>query len=266
MRIAYLFILSLSFSSCSQTPKIPSKITYDFSCMEEDGISSLINLGSDIEKEMVRNYGKTVSVNLEKAYGDSTFSELKKTSKISQKGESYSRILNVLNRITPNIKAPKGYSYSIYLIESSELNAFTVGGKIFFTSAMISFCNSDNEIACIIGHEIAHNELGHVKDGISRIETANEYGAGGNLSSSIGNLITTSFNQKNETHADFVGVDLAIASGYNGCSSSKLWNRMKKQENSQDGFETFFRSHPYSSKREVCIKNHIESNYSIECN
>ena len=52
MRFAYLFVLLLSFSSCSQTPKIPSKITYDFSCMEEDGISSLINLGSDIEKEI----------------------------------------------------------------------------------------------------------------------------------------------------------------------------------------------------------------------
>lgn len=251
------------FSSNSQS--IQNKITYDFSCMESDIFSAFINLSADVEKDLLGTVGDSVSISEEMSYGDSALIDIKKEYTLITEGTQYNRVQGILKKLTVKIKSPKGYNYSIYLIDGKEINAFTVGAKIYITTAMVAFCISDDEIACIIGHEIAHNELGHIRDNISRIKTARNYGVIGDISSSFASLITTSFNQKNETHSDFIGIDLAIAAGYNGCASSQLWKRMKALENSNGGFDTFFNSHPYSATREVCAKNHLEINYSTNC-
>jgi predicted Zn-dependent protease len=262
-----LILLLLSFSSCSQTTKvkIPEKIVYDFSCMETDDISSFINMGSDLEKDLLGTFGDPVTIEEEVECGDSTLVQMKKEGNVSQVGAHYQRVKVVLNKLTPKIKDARGFNYSVYLLESEELNAFTIGGKIFFTTAMIDFCESDDEIACIIGHEIAHNELGHINDGISRLKTAGRFGEVGQMSSAVASLATTSFNQKNEAHSDFIGIDLAYAAGYNGCAGAELWKRMKKQEDGHTGIDTFFSSHPFSEKREACTKQHIKSNYLVNC-
>ncbi len=260
--VFFIFIL-VCFSSTSQT--IPDNITYDFSCMEDDIFSAFINLSSDLEKEVLGTIGDDVSVSEEMKYGDSTFSEIQKEYTILSAGIQNTRIQAVLKKLVVKIKAPAGYKYTLYLLESEEINAFTIGAKIYITTSMVKFCLSDDEIACIIGHEIAHNELGHIKEEISRIKTARNYGLVGDVSSSFASLATKSFNQKNEVHSDFIGIDIAIAAGYDGCASSGLWNRMKAIENSSMGIEVFINTHPYSFKREVCALQHIEVNYSKKC-
>jgi predicted Zn-dependent protease len=130
---------------------------------------------------------------------------------------------------------------------------------------MYNFCTSDDERACIIGHEIAHNELGHINENLSRMKTAGEFGAMGQISASAGSLLTTSFNQKNETHCDFIGIDLAHSAGFKACSSVSLWKRMMESEGKKVQLEEFFSSHPYSGKRADCSKNHLKVNYAINC-
>ena len=262
-----LLLLLLSFSSCSQTTKvkIPEKIVYDFSCMETDEFSSFISFGSDLEKDLLSVLGVPVSVKEEMEVGDSTIAQLRTEENLIESGSDYTRVKGLLAKLTSHIKKPKGFTYQIFLLNSAEINAFTVGGKIFFTTAMIDFCKSDDEIACIIGHEIAHNELGHINEGISRLKTAGRFGEIGQISSAVASLATTSFNQKNEAHSDFIGIDLAYAAGYNGCASAELWIRMKTQEGDHTGIDTFFSSHPFSEKREACVKHHIDSNYAVNC-
>lgn len=260
MRLTVIFFLiSLNTVFAQKT------ITYDFSCMEDDATSFFINLGSDFEKELLQTIGDTVTMQEEHIVGDSTLAQMKKEYTITQSGLVYAKLNGILQKLILQIKKPKGFRYEIYLIESSELNAFTIGGKIFFTSGMFNFCKTDDEIACIIGHEIAHNELGHINDNISRVKTANNFGTIGQMSASIGTLLTMSFNQKNEVHSDFIGIDLAIAAGYNGCASVALWKRMKEKEGEDDELNAFFNTHPYSGKRASCSKNHLSINYSKTC-
>ena len=156
---------------------------------------------------------------------------------------------------------PKGFDYSIYLIESDELNAFTAGAKIFVTTKMYGFCKSNDELACVIGHEINHNELGHIKEHLQKVKILSESGA------ALNQMLTIPFGQKKETHCDLTGIDLAIAAGYNGCVNIILWNRMKKEsgEGDYNAFDNLFRSHPYSEKRSNCSQSHISQNYGFEC-
>lgn len=57
----------------------------------------------------------------------------------------------------------KGPNYRVYILESDELNAFSVaGGYIYVTTALLKFLKSDAEIQFTLGHEVAHIELQHV--------------------------------------------------------------------------------------------------------
>jgi predicted Zn-dependent protease len=262
---SWLFLCFL-WVTCYLNSQVSNSISYDFSCMESgDDWSWLINISSDIEKDVLNSYGAPVTLQEEKVVGDSTLRQMKLDYVVIQSGDKYLKCKAILGRLVQKLNAPRGFTYQIYLLESEELNAFTVGGKIFFTTGMYDFCVSDDERACIIGHEIAHNELGHINENLSRMKTAGEFGAVGQISASIGTLMTTSFNQKNETHCDFVGIDLAQAAGFKGCASVQLWQRMMNEEGGQVELQEFFSSHPYSGKRSDCSKQHLEVNYSIEC-
>ena len=172
-----------------------------------------------------------------------------------------------MNKVVSEISNPKGFNYKIYVLDTTELNAFTIGGRIFYTTEMLKFCKSDDEIAAVIGHEIGHNELGNINDQLKRIKSAQEvFGQEtGQLIAGAGKIMTISFNQKNEAHCDMFGVDLSISAGYRGCDAALLWNRMHKKYESESSMPRFLMSHPYSSDREDCLKYHIKENYSTEC-
>jgi predicted Zn-dependent protease len=126
---------------------------------------------------------------------------------------------------------------------------------------MYEFCKSNDELACVIGHEINHNELGHIKQHIQKARLLTNVGAG------IAGLATISFGQKKETHCDLTGIDLAISAGYNGCVNIELWKRMQQesQEGEYNPVDNLFRSHPYSEKRAKCSHQHILNNYGFDC-
>lgn len=260
-----LFCLILNFYASTQSVNSQSNITYDFSCMEVDDIDVFINFSSDFEKEILRSVGDEVSINEEVKLGNETLKKLKKDYFFDESSSTYFRVKGILSKLTAKIRNPKGYSYVLYLMNTDAVNAYTVGGKIFITKGMIDFCVSNDEIACILGHEIAHNELGHIRDGISRIKTARQYGDLGEMSADVASILTTSFNQKNEVHCDFVGVDLAISSGFKGCAGPTLWARMERKESTSNMSFPLFDTHPYSSKRETCLKQHLEVNYNVTC-
>ena len=241
-------------------------IRYDYSCIGEDETSSTLNLGTDLESQMLGLFGESVSIEEEINLGEDTKNKIKKQYKFIESGVNFQLLNKVLWKLKKQISSPKGYPYRIYLIESKELNSFTVGGKIFFTTGMFNFCKTEDEIACIIGHEIGHNELGHIRDNISRVKTLQQFGTPGQISAGIGQILITPFNQKNEISCDFFGLDLAYTAGYQPCHNIKLWMRMKKMDGQESDLDKFFRTHPYSGARVNCSRNHLNVNYKINCN
>ena len=258
--VVYIFSFCFVIGVFSQ-----KKIKYDYSCIEEDESSSAFNLGSDFESQMLNQFGELVSLDEEIKLGEETKNKIKKQYKLIEVGEHFKTLNKVLWKLKNQIVNPKSYPYRIYLIESKELNSFTVGGKIFFTTGMYNFCKSEDEIACIIGHEIGHNELGHIRDNISRIKTLQQFGTPGQISAGIGQILITPFNQKNEVSCDFFGLDLAYEAGYIPCQNIQLWTRMKQFDGRKSEIDKFFRSHPYSSSRANCSRNHLLMNYKINC-
>ena len=258
-KLIFTFILSfLSFSLLSQK----KKIVYDFTCME----SSATNWLSDMEKNLIESYGSEVSLMEEKELGQTLLTECKMEFKFIESGSELHNLKKILKSLKAQIKNPKGFDYEIYYIDDKTINAFTAGGKIFFTSGMYKFCLDKNEIASIIGHEISHNELGHIKQNISKAKTYDYYLGKefGEWTLLISNLLTMSFNQKNETHCDLVGIDLAQGAGYQSCNAVSLWKRMQIKDGPESDLN-FLSTHPYSGRRAECARLHLQKNYSINC-
>ncbi len=247
-------------------PNIPQpisgEITYDFDCMENGFINSL----GDIETDVIGGFNQTVSIKEEQEVGEQLYKGCQEKYRFINDSRK-TKLSQIKSKLQRAIKNPRGFDYKIYLIESSEINAFTAGGYIFVTTAMYKFIKNDDELACVIGHEMAHNECNHINHQLKK-QKVNEEVLGvffGSAADALSFFLTTPFNQKRETESDFHGIDYAVVAGYNSCNVINLWTRMAEMESKGDKIDEMMRTHPYSSKRSTCCGNHIQANYKFNC-
>lgn len=159
------------------------------------------------------------------------------------------------------------WKWQVSLIGSKELNAFCMpGGKIaFYLGILQTLQLSDDEVAMIMGHEMAHALREHARERMGKqaatrgaIELgAAIFGLGGLARSAAdigGQLLTLKFGREDESEADLVGMELAARAGYNPRAGVSLWQKMT--EASKGAPPQFLSTHPASATR---IKD-IEAN------
>lgn len=154
-----------------------------------------------------------------------------------------------------------GWRWEINLIESKQLNAYCMpGGKIMFYSGIIDKLDlNDDEIAAIMGHEMAHALREHGRESMSQAYALemgkNTLGIifGVNqqammLGSTLANYALTLPNSRvNEVEADLIGLELMARAGYNPKAAITLWQKMEKASESQP--PEFMSTHPAHDTR-----------------
>lgn len=153
------------------------------------------------------------------------------------------------------------WQWEVNLIKSDELNANCgPGGKIIFYSGLIDKLKlSDDEIAAVMGHEIAHALREHSREAMSKaygVELAKQ-GAGALLGLGEGTMamadtvvqysLTLPNSRGNENEADLLGLELAARAGYNPNAAISLWQKMAQASNGAP--PEFMSTHPSSSSR-----------------
>ncbi|WP_248767530.1 M48 family metallopeptidase [Pseudomonas sp. MWU12-2345] len=153
------------------------------------------------------------------------------------------------------------WQWEVNLIKSDELNANCgPGGKIIFYSGLIDKLKlSDDEIAAVMGHEIAHALREHGREAMSKaygVEMAKQgagalFGLGQDslaLADTVANYGMTLPNSRaNENEADLIGLELAARAGYNPNAAISLWNKMGKA--AEGAPPEFMSTHPASDSR-----------------
>ena len=189
-----------------------------------------------------------------------------------------SKLQHVFDRVVLELKYTEGCSYDYklhYLGDNGEINAYTMGGRVYVTQGMLDFVESDDELACVLSHELFHNELGHINDDLSTFhssvqlakgmgftwEDAVDLGAGAN---EVEKLLFPAFNHDEELMCDLHGVDLAESAGYDGCAARNFWLRMSQQVAS-DPLESLLSTHPGAADRSSCIFSHVDRHYDVPC-
>ena len=199
-------------------------------------------------------------------------SEAARKGALNQDGAMLQRVRTVANHIEPQTavfrRDAPAWKWDVNVISSSELNAFCMpGGKIVFYSGLIEKMHlSDDEIAVIMGHEIAHALREHSREQVSQAMAAQAaIGVGaallglGQVSADVANtgynaLIATKFSRTDENEADRVGLELAARAGYDPRAGVTLWQKMS---NASGGGHTpeFLSSHPADTSRRQQIES-----------
>ena len=158
------------------------------------------------------------------------------------------RLRDIARRIIPNSHVwnarARQWQWEVNLIGSNQINAFCMpGGKIAFYSGILKQLDlTDDEVAMVMGHEVAHALREHARErmgkstatqGLARlggVVVAGVFGISPQITDMVAregaNLLTLKFSREDETEADLVGMELAARSGFNPQAGVSLWQKM----------------------------------------
>ncbi|MBK4736466.1 M48 family metallopeptidase [Noviherbaspirillum pedocola] len=174
------------------------------------------------------------------------------------------RVREVARRLIPQAArwnpAAARWQWETMLIRADTINAFCMpGGKIaFFTGLIDRLKLTDDEIAIVMGHEMAHALREHARE---RVAKGSLLQLGANLGSAIlglgqtgqmvvgqgAQLAMLKFSRDDETEADTVGLDLAARAGFDPRAGVALWRKMGMIEKSAP--PQWLSTHPAGANR-----------------
>ncbi len=184
------------------------------------------------------------------------------------------RIANAVNIFYTNngyASELDNYSWEFNLVKENSVNAFAMpGGKVVIYTGLLPVTQTEEALAVVVGHEIAHVIARHSSERLSQ-QLALQYGgaiAGGLLGNSqamqqLGGTvfglgaqygIMMPYARKQEYEADEIGLILMAIAGYNPQIAVPFWTRMAQ---SSEGAQVpeFLSTHPTDSKRIARIES-----------
>ena len=146
------------------------------------------------------------------------------------------------------------------------------GGKIVVYEGLLNLVSSDDELAVVLGHEVAHAVAKHSNERISQ-QLMTQYGAQiltkalSNKSASIQQIgstvyglgaqygVTLPFSRKHESEADYMGLIFMTMAGYNPNVAITFWQKMSA--NGSASVPEFMSTHPSDATRISDIKKYL---------
>ena len=206
----------------------------------------------EIEAAATKQYGDMLrAAAQQKALAPADHPQLQRLRRIAQ------RMIPFTDEWNPRAKQ---WKWEINLLGSKQVNAFCMpGGKIaFYTGILDQLQLTDDEVAQVMGHEIAHALREHARARMGK-GAATNLGASivsqvlglGDLGRTVANygveLISLKFSRDDETEADLVGLELAARAGYDPRAGVTLWQKM--QANNKGAPPQWLSTHPAGSTR-----------------
>ena len=165
----------------------------------------------------------------------------------------------------------RNWDWRVTVIDDPEtVNAFCMaGGKMaIYTGLVQKLEATDDELAQVMGHEIAHALSAHTAERMS-IALATSLAAtgfaltrdqpdvalaGASLAAALAIQLPNS--RESETEADVIGIELAARAGYDPRAAVSLWRKMAKQSGNDSRFD-FFSTHPAPARRMEALEKLI---------
>jgi len=227
----YLLISCVFLFSCATNPVTGKKEIKLFTDNDE------ISFGKEVYQSVIREYG-------------------------IYKNEKYEKLINEIG-FKLSSYAERKLPYSFTLLDTDMINAFAgPGGYVFVTKGLLDFIENEDELACVIGHELGHINARH---SMKAVEKQYGYEILFSIVSAIAqkdlssireyvdvtfNLIMLGYGRENEFQADELGIIYAKKAGYNPYAMIDFFNKLKKFEKSKpSSLEKLFMSHPPTEER-----------------
>jgi Zn-dependent protease with chaperone function len=200
-------------------------------------------------------------------------------------GPQYDRSRRILDRLLPPYVAPT--DVRLYVVDNREWNAFAMANFAIFVHSGLLADLDDDEVAIVLGHELAHATLEHTRRNMSKgrwgrlaagitavgggvlsIAAGGDILAdmGGDAIRSIGGLgasaLSNGFSRGFEDEADRVGTRYAFEGGFKADKAPALWLKFGEKYKDASGVSTFlFGSHSQSKDRARNLEAEVRKNY-----
>ncbi|MCL1141310.1 M48 family metallopeptidase [Shewanella gaetbuli] len=177
--------------------------------------------------------------------GAQSFEAMKQQQKISQDKAKTQYVNCIADRITA-VLPDQSQKWEVVLFDSDQVNAFALpGGHIGVYTGLLNVAINQDQLATVMGHEVAHVLAQHGNEQVSRSQitgigmqaadvalgasgVANKdlYMAGLGLGAQVGIILP--FGRDQESEADILGLELMAKAGFNPAQSVELWKNMAK--------------------------------------
>lgn len=196
--------------------------------------------------------------------GDASFEELKKQQKVSSNKKLTQYVNCVAHRVTA-VLPDQTQRWDVVLFDSGQVNAFALpGGHIGVYTGLLKVANTPDQLATVLGHEVAHVLAQHGNEqvsrgqltgvgmqivdvalGVSGVSNRDLYMAALGVGAQVGVILP--FGRAQESEADIMGLELMARAGFDPAQSVALWRNMAKAGGSQG--PELLSTHPSNSNR-----------------
>lgn len=197
---------------------------------------------------------------------ENSYRELIGKSKLADDTQDAERLRRVGHRIAA-VTNQKDFQWEYHLIDDPKVvNAFCMpGGKVAFYTGIMPICKTEDGIAVVMGHEVAHAVARHGSERLSQQLLVNLGGLTlaqamrtkpaqtqqlANLAFGLGVGLgyVLPFSRKQESEADHIGLIYMAMAGYNPREAVEFWKRMEEHSKGQSPPE-FLSTHPSHTTR-----------------
>ena len=214
-----------------------------------------------------------VNAGAEKAYAQ-MMAEAQKKNALDKDAAQVARVKAIVARLVPQTTTfrpdAQKWPWEVHVVSVDDVNAWCMPhGKMAVYTGLIQKLNiTDDELAAVMGHEIAHALREHSREQMSQ-QALTQTGIGivgalfgvGQLGQGVANAVAdvTLFKPKSrgmETEADRIGVELAARAGYDPHAAISLWQKMAKLGGSQP--PQWLSTHPSNESRIADLQQYSE--------
>ncbi|QRG79823.1 M48 family metallopeptidase [Citrobacter sp. R56] len=201
-----------------------------------------------------------------KTLSDQACQEMDGKATIAPASSEYAkRLSKIASALGDNING-QPVNYKVYM--AKDVNAFAMANGCIRVYSGLMDMMTDNEVEAVIGHEMGHVALGHVKKGMQvalgtnavRVAAASAGGIVGSLSQSqLGDLgeklVNSQFSQRQESEADDYSYDLLRKRGIDPLGLATSFEKLAKLEAGRQS--SMFDDHPASAERAQHIRDRM---------
>lgn len=197
-----------------------------------------------------------------------------KSGKVSRDARANARVRAVGERLV-NAAGLGNQTWQYVVFDDATANAFVLpGGQIGVNTGLIAIVENDDQLAAVIGHEIAHMTANHAAERYSQT-AATQLGLGvaqgvlggssSNMGQAVGSLggigaqlgVLLPFSRRHELEADRLGVDYMARAGYRPSQAVQLWRNMAAGRTGGGGTGGLTSTHPSDADRMAALQSHI---------